>query len=245
MEIIIGSARIGENGSITGGKDGDQKQTGKDDYRGEVSLQNFYTHKKGWYILRPKNAEHAVNIASAMWNACNNIHIGYNQNERLDIMKHGTKTTVNINCDCSSLVRCCVYEGTGKDVGNFTTANEVAVLEGSGLFNKRIKYTKGMLLYTGDVLVTCTKGHTVIVTRGNKREIIPAVVDALVYPKYTGSSQSIVEALKAVGETDTSKAHREAIAKVNGINGYIGTANENLRLLDLLKKGILKKWNLQ
>ena len=27
MSIYIGSARIGENGKITGGKDGDQKQT--------------------------------------------------------------------------------------------------------------------------------------------------------------------------------------------------------------------------
>ena len=41
-KIIIGSARMGENGRTTGGKAGDQKQTTQDDYSGEVSMQNFY-----------------------------------------------------------------------------------------------------------------------------------------------------------------------------------------------------------
>ena len=34
MSIIIGSARMGENGKITGGAAGDQKQTSVPDYKG-------------------------------------------------------------------------------------------------------------------------------------------------------------------------------------------------------------------
>jgi peptidoglycan hydrolase-like protein with peptidoglycan-binding domain len=53
-------------------------------------------------------------------------------------------------------------------VGNFTTANEAAVLVGTGQFEKFV-YTKGSALYLGDILVTKTKGHTVIVTSGATR----------------------------------------------------------------------------
>jgi peptidoglycan hydrolase-like protein with peptidoglycan-binding domain len=53
-------------------------------------------------------------------------------------------------------------------VGNFTTANEVNVLMATGHFDKFV-YTKGSQLYLGDILVTKTKGHTVIVTSGATR----------------------------------------------------------------------------
>ena len=240
-DVIIGSARMGENGSITGGKKGDQKQTGKDDYKGEVSLQKFYVHKKGWYILRPKSPEVANALAIAMYNACNNKNIGYNQSQRLDIMKTGTQTTVPTNCDCSSLVRKCILEASGKDVGNFTTYNEALILVKSALFREKERFTSNSTLYTGDVLVTCSKGHTVIVTKGKNRTITPEVVNALVYPAYKGNSKSIVTALQEVGEKDTSKTHRAKIAKANGISGYNGTAVENTKMLELLKKGLLKR----
>jgi hypothetical protein len=64
---------------------------------------------------------------------------------------------------------------------------------------------------------------------------------ATYYKKYTGTSTSLVDALAAVGVTDTSKSNREKIAKANGISGYTGTAAQNSELLALLKKGKLKK----
>lgn len=169
MSIIIGSARIDERGSATGGAAGDQKQKSAPDYSGEVSLQSFYMASKGWYILRPKNAAHAAKIAERMLTACNNINIGYDQGNRLGVINNGINTTVKTEADCSSLVRACIKEATGKDPGNFTTANEVAMLEATGLFENHKKYTAGTNLMTGDVLVTCTKGHTVIVVDGNDR----------------------------------------------------------------------------
>lgn len=167
MATIIGSARIDERGKATGGKAGDQKQTSSPDTKGEVSMQNFYVSSKGWYILRAKNPQVASNIALAMTIACNNPNIGYNQAKRLDIIKAGTHATQPTSCDCSSLVRQCVRE-SGIDVGNFTTANEASVLVATKQFDKYL-YTKGSALYLGDILVTKTKGHTVIVTSGATR----------------------------------------------------------------------------
>ena len=60
------------------------------------------------------------------------------------------------------------------------------------------------------------------------------------YKKYTGSSVSIVDALKAIG-VDSSMNNRKKIAKANGISNYSGTASQNTQLLNLLKQGKLKK----
>lgn len=60
------------------------------------------------------------------------------------------------------------------------------------------------------------------------------------FPKYTGSTLSIVNALKAV-KADSSYDYREKIAAANGITGYKGTAVQNIKMLNLLKKGTLLK----
>ena len=75
MGLIVGSARIDENGNLKNGKTGDQT-------RKEVSTQAYYTHKKGWYVLRAKSVAHANALATAMKQACDNNKIGYDQNER-------------------------------------------------------------------------------------------------------------------------------------------------------------------
>lgn len=169
MSVIIGSARIGENGSITGGSVGDQKQTSKPDYKGEVSMQEFYVHSKGWNVLRLKRDDYAKAVAANMEYACNNKNLGYDQNNRYGVIHKGTHTTTKTECDCSSLVRACVMEATGKDPGDFATSSEADALEDTGLFERRKRYTSGMKLYEGDVLVTCTRGHTVIVVEGADR----------------------------------------------------------------------------
>ncbi len=52
MSVMLGSARIDENGKASGGQAGDQ--TGK-----EVSTQKWYLHTKGWRVLRATNPEAA------------------------------------------------------------------------------------------------------------------------------------------------------------------------------------------
>lgn len=171
MKIIIGSARIDENGKAVGGAAGDQKQNSTPDYSGEVSLQEFYVSSKGWYILRPKDPAIAQDIAGLMRVACNNPCIGYDQAQRLEILKVGVFVQTKTECDCSSLMRMIIMEASGMDPGNFITSNEADKLEATGLFEKRVKYTSGMKLYEGDVLITCSKGHTAAVVEGYKREL--------------------------------------------------------------------------
>ena len=60
------------------------------------------------------------------------------------------------------------------------------------------------------------------------------------YPRYTGTSTSIVAALNAIG-VNSSYANRKLIAKENGITGYVGSAKQNTQMLTLLKNGKLKR----
>lgn len=229
MAVIIGSARHDEHGNCySGGKAGDQ--TGQ-----EVSTQKFYNHSKGWYVLRAKDDRVAEKLAEAMQIACDNKNIGYDQSERYGVIKHGISAKVKTECDCSSLVRACIINAFGKDVGDFNTANERIILLKSGLFTYAGSYRIGEPLYNGDILVTRTKGHTAIVVSGAKKNA------SKYYSMYTGKSGSIVEALKAVGEDDVSKEHRAEIAKKNGFSNFKFTSEENSKMLSLLKKGKLKK----
>ena len=232
-KILIGSARIDENGNVAGGTAGDQKQATAPDHKGEVSICDFYVHNKGWYIFRPVSIYLADRLADLMTRACNNSNIGYDQNNRAAIYNDSVGSNVPTECDCSSLVCECLREATGIYVSDFTTLSEPRVLSNTGLFYQAA-YKDGVKLYAGDILVTKTKGHTAIVVKGEAR-------NGDYFPAYTGRSFSIVDALSAVGEIDTSFSHRKAISEANGIVRYEGTAKQNLYMLNLLKNGELKR----
>lgn len=172
MSVRIGSARIGENGSATGGKRGDQNGN-------EVSTQDFYIHSKGWVGLRAKDPLHAEKLAQAMLDACNNPNIGYNQDDRDScftmLKRYGSLKAIKEPCntDCSALVRCCIYEAMGVDLGDMYTGNMADIIEHSPLFKDRFNVSSSVDVYDGDILVTRTKGHTVIVVSGRKREAYP------------------------------------------------------------------------
>jgi len=174
MSVLLGSARVDERGQYSGGNAGDQ--TGK-----EVSTQSFYLHKRGWYCLRPTNSMTANVIANAMASACLNNNIGYDQGERTSVIKmlkkYGSLAKIAEKCDsdCSSLVRACCIEA-GFDPGNFTTANEVQALVATGKFTPAFEITKESEVRTGDILVTKTKGHTVVVVMGSVNNTTPTPV---------------------------------------------------------------------
>ena len=60
------------------------------------------------------------------------------------------------------------------------------------------------------------------------------------YPRYKGKTSSIVDALKSLS-INPSKSNRKRIATLNGVKNYTGSAMQNTRLLNLLKKGRLIK----
>lgn len=109
--------------------------------------------------------------------------------------------------------------------GNTSGASGV-VSNGGGVAKKKYKISS----YKGQVLFGRPKY--------DKAEKVTETV--VYYKKYTGKSGSLVDALKAVG-VDSSFSNRKKIAKANGIKVYIGTASQNTKLLNLLKKGKLIK----
>lgn len=171
MSVYIGSARSDERGKLSGGAAGDQ--TGK-----EVSYQTWYKHSKGWVVLRAKDKKVQQRLAYAMKAACDNNKIGYDQGNRNGLYNtvknkgfDPTKCTANTETDCSALVRVCVSYAANIKVADFNTASELSVLKNLGIFNvlTDTKYTtKADNLLPGDILVTKTKGHTVIVISNDK-----------------------------------------------------------------------------
>lgn len=121
MSIRIGSARHDENGKLTGGRPGNKTGT-------EVSMQNFYVHKKGWYVLRPKTKDMADKLAESMITACNNDNIGYCQGHRLGIVKYGINSKVKTEGFCVAALGWL----QGTLLGNVATAVAVMAVAAVG-----------------------------------------------------------------------------------------------------------------
>lgn len=241
MAVRVGSARISEHG--TSGWDGKAKagdQTGH-----EVERQNWYKHSKGWVVLRAKDDDKREKIAEDMEKACDNENIGYDQSERDTLYRAAekvgfdcAKVTTKVETDCSALVRvCCAYAGI--KTGNIRTVSEANALMATGEF---LKYTTSKYcnssdyLRRGDILVTKTSGHTVVVLDDGAK--IPKA--ATCFPAATIKTVSIVDALASIGAKHSFE-YRKKIAKANAIENYRGTALQNGKMLLLLKQGKLIK----
>ena len=171
MSVIVGSARINEKGGINDGAAGDQ--TG-----GEVSTQAWYLHNKGWVVIRAKDPVVREKIAKNMQAICDNDNIGYCQDHRTSLTNaakpygyNASKVKTKVEVDCSEAVRNCVLYA-GINVGSFSTSGEVSALKNTGKFEVMTDdmYCKAPdYLLRGDILVTRTKGHTVVVlSNGSK-----------------------------------------------------------------------------
>lgn len=174
MAVYVGSARSDENGGAHSGKAGDQKN-GK-----EVSTQKYYVHKKGWRVFRAKDRSVALKICEAMEAACANSKIGYDQWQRHTLYNKAkavgfdpAKVTSACETDCSALVRvCCAYAGIVNLPEDMRTGDMPKTLMKTGAFVelKGGKYTEqDLYLGKGDILVTRTNGHTVVVLDDGKR----------------------------------------------------------------------------
>lgn len=182
MSVYVGSARIDENGKAYNGRAGDQ--TGK-----EVGTQKWYKHSKGWRVFRAIDRAAALKIAEAMEAACTNSKIGYDQWQRNTLYTKAEKVGFDVSkvtsaceTDCSALVRvCCAYAGIMGLPSDFRTGNMPGNLLKTGAFVelKGSKYTdQHNFLGRGDILITRTSGHTVVVLDdGAKYEGAPEIRD--------------------------------------------------------------------
>lgn len=172
MAVLIGHARSDEYSRASGGAAGDQKQSAIPDYKGQVSISAWYLHNLGWVLIRAKNATARQKIAKNAEYACNNKNIGYDQSQNrtlYDVVKNlnydCSKVTTKCETDCAQLVRVCVLYA-GIKCGDFWTVTEKDVLNATGQFDiyTSDKYCKSSdYLLRGDILVTRSKGHTVVV----------------------------------------------------------------------------------
>ena len=197
MEVRIGHARVDERGKATGGSAGDQ--TGN-----EVVTSNWYLHKKGWYLLRCTDPDRREKIAVAMEKACKNNKIGYDQSQRETLFDNvktlgfdPSKTTKNVETDCSALVRVCIAYAYGKDItGPMNTSTLPSLLVKSGLFKKYTssQYCKSSdYLKRGDILCTRSKGHVIVVLSDGKLAEGKLTVDGSWGKDTTRKTQSVMK----------------------------------------------------
>lgn len=176
MSVTVGSARSSFGNTTAGDQNGGQ----------EVSTQSYYVHSKGWRVFRAIDPYKRALIADAMKKACKNNDIGYSQGTRNTLYNNvkdkgfdPSKTTKPVNTDCSALVRvCCNYAGI--KVGDFITSSEPNALLKTGEFRELTaeKYTKKSdYLCAGDILVTKTKGHTIVILSNGDKYVPDAVID--------------------------------------------------------------------
>lgn len=205
MAVMIGNARISENGTVNG-KKGDQ--TGR-----EVMTQTLATGGTWSQVIRPKSAKVAEKIAATMKAACSNNNIGYSQADRMSLnyyaqlYKYNLAKVPRCNCDCSSLVAVCC-RAAGVMVNPYMyTGNELQLLKATGAFTiyTGADYTKASgKLKTGDILLR--PGHTAIVTQGaaakkttkKKADPLDKVARDVIAGKY-GNGETRIKKLKAAG----------------------------------------------
>lgn len=220
MAVKVGSARHDENNKLRGGKAGDQ--TGI-----EVSRQNWYLHKKGWVVIRPKDPKVRRLIAQDMEYACDNPNIGYDQSQNSTLYNAAkkvgfdcSKVNTPVETDCSRLVRVCLaYAGINVPV--FYTGNEVDTLEKTGLFEilTSPKYTESSdWLIRGDILCTKVTGHTVIVLNDGAKIAANAYAFRVMYVS-EGSEGSSVKLCQTLLK---AKGYKGKNGKVLVIDGKCG-----------------------
>ena len=238
MSVKIGHASIDENKKAHGGKAGDQ--TGK-----EVFTRSWYSHP--WvYVIRAKDSKAREKIAKAMEQACANNNIGYDQYQRTTLFALAkekawdiSKVAKKCECDCSSLVAVCVNAAGISVSKDIYTGNQKSALANTGKFDiyTDAKYTKSdAYLMRGDILLG--NGHTAIVLSDGSK--VSASKKIYYFAKCDADETSIVDALKSVG-VNSGFSNRKKIAVANGIENYTGSADQNIKLLNLMKQGKLIK----
>lgn len=233
MSVKIGHASIDERNKIKGGSAGDQSKK-------EVCTRSWYN--AGWNkVIRANDPAVAEKIASAMEEACTNNNIGYDQSQRTTLYQKAKaknwqidKITEKCECDCSSLVAVCVNASGIAVSKDIYTGNEAKALNATGKFTiyTGSKYTDiDLHLKRGDILLKEGYHTAVVLTDGEK---VTTNSNSATTSGYTGSS--IVDYLKSINKPSDFNS-RVKYAKQYGIANYIGTESQNLRLLDLMRKG--------
>ena len=164
-----------------------------------------------WIYPNSSSKDEATRICSKVSSALGIKNRGVKTSTSLYVLKRAKAPAVLVEC-------CFVDSTTDRDKWN---ANKCAKAIVEGILNKSISTSGSSSSSSSSSSNSSSSGSTY-------------------YAKYTGTSGSIASALNAIG-VDSSYSSREKIAKANGISNYSGTAEQNTKMLTLLKRGKLKK----
>lgn len=242
----IAHASCDENRNTKNGQAGNQNGR-------EVCVRTWYN--KPWTVcLRHpdrKVREQIADIAEMLATPPVNSLIGYDQNERNSLhnvaksCKYDIVEFINAHelceTDCSAFVTCvCLFAGLKQleYSGNAPTTSTMKATFKKAGFNvltdeKYVSMTD--YLSKGDILLK-PSAHTAIVlddgeAYGN---------ESAYFPRYHGASHSIADALKELG-IDNSQKYRGKIYAANFPDKYTRSFDQNVKMLDRLKEGILKR----
>lgn len=236
MAILIGHAVMDENGKAGYGGEKAGDQTGK-----EICTRKWYDSNWNVY-LECTDKEMAKKAAEIMKQICNDSSYGYSQPRRWDGYKSIVKNDGDISkgsggFDCSSLVIACYVLAGLKMVADGYTGNMRSKLLATGKFRlyQDSKHLKSDALAKVGGIYLKEGSHVVMALEdGDDANAIKY------FKRYTGNTVSIVDALVSIGE-NSSRGYRGTVAKANGIVGYVGSAAQNTKMLNLLKAGKLIK----
>lgn len=240
MAVKIGHAVMDENGTAGYGGEKTGDQTGK-----EITTRKWYDGKWNVY-LECTDRELADRASEIMKQICRDKSYGYSQPRRWSgyesIVKNGGDISKGKGSfDCSSLVISCYILAGLKMEAEGYTGNMRSGLMATGKFKQYMDTAhlkSDTWAATGGIYIR-EGSHTCMVLE-NGSSVTQGEAQVRYFVKYTGNSRSIVDGLNSIME-DGSYRNRCAIAKANGITGYMGTAEQNTKMLELLKKGKLIK----
>lgn len=230
---------------------------------GTPSTKNMYIYLESRYKSIAPNGKHKGVVAVRRLKALNDsgrkkfhdtykIIIGrnsYNQSLRSYVY---TSYKGKYYSDCSSS-GCATFAKIGYNVPLLNTAGiytsplfetvPVKIKDGHIINPEILKVGDAILFVGSDPSRPKQIGHVEFIyeikaSTANKPN--PSKNTSTYYPKCDKSYTTLSAALDSIN-VDSSKAHRTKIATANGIKSYQGSAEDNTKMLNLLRSGKLKK----
>lgn len=140
------------------------------------------------------------------------------------------------------------FPACGSGYTSIVEALKSIGVDSSMTYRKQIAAANGISGYSGTAgqntdMLNMLKSGTLKRPGSNSDPVPepPPIIDydsVTYFPACSSSYASIIDALKSIG-VDSSMTNRKRIAEKNGISGYSGTAEQNTKLLSLLKNGKL------
>ena len=169
-------------------------------------------------------------------------------------IKAGLEKTVPCECSCGQMIRLAQEKGIWQEMdGFFAKSGDILLYDwddsgvgDNGGWPEHVgiveKNENGvMTVIEGNLDNAVARRFVETDARYIRGFVCPKFLEETeYYPAFSGSTNSIVDALKSL-KIDSSYKNRKVIAQNNGFLNYTGKANENLKMLALLKEGKLKK----